>query len=53
MISEITRLVRRLDCPKVSKAGGALVPALVTAEKSRNAAVADWFVLWLETAKPK
>ena len=53
MISEMTRLVRRLDWPSGSTASGPeITAALVTLAKSRNAAVVVWLVLWLEAAKP-
>lgn len=53
MISEMTRLVRRLDWPSGSVGSGPkFSPALVTLAKSRNAAVVVWFVLWLDVAKP-
>jgi hypothetical protein len=54
MISEMTSPVRRLLGPSGSKGGARLaLPTLVTFPKSRNAAVASWLVLWLETPKPK
>jgi hypothetical protein len=46
IISEITRLVRRLDWPSGSRGNGAVdTEAVVTLEKSRNAAVVVWLVL--------